>query len=401
MKAIVIYSGKGGVGKTTVSSLLALSISKKKKVALIDFDINTPSLPTMFSEKKQIGNLKIISTGFGKKVMLGYVGKTVRKILNSLIEEANEFNPDICIIDMPPSTNDIHLAVCEEIKPSGFILVTQSNKLSEDDAMRGTALFLNTDIPIIGTIHNMTGEIFGEVKESKLKLPVLAEIKLNKEIAKKGQSGRIYEIENNPLDCVCEKLLIGLKDVSWKTENVSDWGGLSESEIQKIQIPYEKLRYLGTNSWDYIRGKIQAQELFPDRMLIENDSKTIKRVLENLDKNNEGFFMIIKPPQTEIKLFSGEIGVCRLLKNNNKSYYNIPRLNYQTDKGDVTLFPHEVKPISEKEYSEYKKDNEYGIATKSTSSRLIPKLGILKEVNNAFSLNQGDWEEHYKELGVK
>lgn len=404
MKVIAIYSGKGGVGKTTVSSMFALALAKEYgKVALLDFDINTPSTPVIFGGRNEIENLKIFSTGFGKLKTLGFTGSHQKQVLKGLAKEVKEFNPDVCIIDMPPSTSEIHLQVCKSLKPSAFVLVSQPNKLCEDDAVRATQLFLATKIPIVGVIQNMVGEYFGEKESNILGLPNLATLTLNKDIADAGQQGKLDEIKENPLTAVAKDIVDKAEVVEWSLECINNWGGLGIEAVK--QIPYEDLGYYGLNSWDFVRDELSDRQVgfnMYDEFLSHNNSETIRRVLENLDEDKEGFFMVIRPPNTEISVFSGEIGSMRLvLAKDKKDYYGVPRLEYATDDGNLILFPHEVKPITQKEYLQYKNDDEYGISMNSNAPRLLPQLHVMEELQSVFGLHKADWKKDYEKLNVK
>ena len=177
MKVIAIYSGKGGVGKSTTSALIALAMADRfDKVSLLDFDINTPSAPVLFGGRSEVNNLKIHSTGYRCGGLMGFTGTAQKKVLNSLVKQVEVYDPDVCIIDMPPGTSSVHLSVCGKISPSSFILISQPNSLCESDAMRATELFAKIEAPILGVIYNMVGDFFGTDPSGKIGLNVLKSV---------------------------------------------------------------------------------------------------------------------------------------------------------------------------------------------------------------------------------
>ena len=204
MKVIGIYSGKGGVGKSTVASLVALALSKSHKTCLVDLDINTPSIPVLFGGRQELPNLNILSTGFKRTGLIDYSGAILRRVVRELTDEAKKTNPDIIVIDMPPGLDDTHFELVSILRPSFFVLVIQPNKLSEEDAKRTSQLFTNLSIPIAGVIQNMSGDVFGTYTEGEvLGLKLLGTIPLNKQIATLGGNGEIDKVKN-PLQNVVD-----------------------------------------------------------------------------------------------------------------------------------------------------------------------------------------------------
>ncbi|MBP7496276.1 MAG: Mrp/NBP35 family ATP-binding protein [Bacteroidales bacterium] len=175
---IVVASGKGGVGKSTVASNIAVSLSKKGfKTALVDADIYGPSIPAMFGISEQqpesttIGDkeimfpiikygVKIMSIGFfiDKKQSLIWRGPMASNAIIQLIENTEWGDLDYMIIDFPPGTGDIQLTSMQKLNLSGAIIVTTPQEIALNDARKAAAMFNNKDlnIPIIGVIENMS-----------------------------------------------------------------------------------------------------------------------------------------------------------------------------------------------------------------------------------------------------
>lgn len=430
MKVIGIFSGKGGVGKSTVASLLALALAKTHKVSLVDLDINTPSIPVLFGGRQELTNLHIHSVGFLKKGLIDYSGNILRKVVRDQLDRAKADEPDIVVIDMPPGLDDTHLELVNYLRPSFFVLVIQPNKLSEEDAKRTSQLFSKVHIPVIGVIQNMSGEVFGEYQPGQvLGLNLLASIPMNKDVATLGGDGKIDELEN-PLQSISENLFNLAGEAEWKLINRGLWEGLSYEELVAEGLApadfhfdgedrYDRMRrralfkkkgggqvqFMGLKSWDQIREYLLDHSMVlgafnHDATLEYCDTETIRKMLYHLDETNMGLFMVIRPPNTAIRLYPGEIGTARLYTEGSH-YYNLPRVAYQTDEGEVVLFPHEVSPVSVEKLHQYVEEFLLVLAKHSKTPRYVPKKDQLEIINNTFGHHVGlvgDWEQDYKDL---
>lgn len=406
MKAIVIFSGKGGVGKSTIAALLAIAISQKHKTVLLDADINTPSIPILFGNKQTVKNLSLISYGYevNAKTPISLTGSIAKQALRNLVNKVNKISPEVCIIDMPPGTGDIQMELCSNLKPSAALLVSQSNKLSKQDANRAMQLFMIYGIPIIGIIENMAGNIFGKSHSAKLLgLPILASIKLKKQISILANEGRIYNVEN-PFRNKYQKILKQAQNISWETIKKTLLEGPTDTSdiIEKRKIPLE-LCFYGTNTWDNIRHLIFKKSPFNDLFLTYCTAEKIRQMLDGLDEDGNGIFMIIKAPQTSIPLFPGEIGHATFSIDDKKYYYGVPRVKYQTDKGEVTLFPYEVGPTTTESLLSFQNDKELIRMPGSTIARYIPTHKMMKEIEYTYGRLTSiphNWKKLYKEMGI-
>ena len=174
---IAISSGKGGVGKSTITSNLATSLSKMGfKVGILDSDIYGPSIPTMFDVESsrpasvKIDNksmiepiesygVKILSIGFFTEPNQAVIwrGPMASKALNQMIFDTNWGELDFLLVDLPPGTGDIHLSIVQSIPLNGAIVVSTPQKVALSDAKRGISMFnqKNIDVPVLGLIVNM------------------------------------------------------------------------------------------------------------------------------------------------------------------------------------------------------------------------------------------------------
>ncbi|WGH25701.1 MAG: Mrp/NBP35 family ATP-binding protein [Candidatus Shikimatogenerans bostrichidophilus] len=171
-KILIIISGKGGVGKSTVCSILSIFLSKKYKVGILDADIFGPSIPTLFKinnkninyNKKNmfipinINNIKIISLGLLIKNNVILRGPMASKLINTIIYNTYWGKLDYLIIDLPPGTSDIHISILRDIKIHGAIFISIPKKISIIDVKKSINMVLNKyiNIPIIGIIENMS-----------------------------------------------------------------------------------------------------------------------------------------------------------------------------------------------------------------------------------------------------
>lgn len=224
---IAVASGKGGVGKSTVTANLAVTLSKMGfKVGVLDADIYGPSIPIMFdvamekplsvnvggkSKMKPIENygIKILSIGFFTQPDQAVIwrGPMAAKALNQLIFDAAWGELDFMLIDLPPGTGDIHLSIMQSLPITGAVVVSTPQNVALADARKGVAMFRqeSIDVPVLGIIENMAYFTPAKLPENKyyifgkegakhlaedLKVPFLGEVPLVQSIREAGDAGR-------------------------------------------------------------------------------------------------------------------------------------------------------------------------------------------------------------------
>ncbi|MGB6084504.1 Mrp/NBP35 family ATP-binding protein [Moheibacter sp.] len=231
---VAISSGKGGVGKSTVSANLAISLQKMGfKVGLLDADIYGPSMPTMFdvegaqphsvqvdgkSKMKPIESygIKLLSIGFfaGTDQAVVWRGPMAAKALNQMIRDAHWGELDFLLIDLPPGTGDIHLSIVQQIPITGAVIVSTPQNIALADARKGVAMFKMEaiNVPVLGIIENMAYFTPAELPENKyyifgqngaknlsekLDVPFLGEIPLVQSIREAADVGRPAALQDN------------------------------------------------------------------------------------------------------------------------------------------------------------------------------------------------------------
>ncbi|HEY4955074.1 MAG TPA: Mrp/NBP35 family ATP-binding protein [Gemmatimonadaceae bacterium] len=168
---IAISSGKGGVGKSTVASNLAIALAKQgARVGLMDADIYGPNIPRMMGVDRQpaVENEKIIPLeAHGVKVMsLGFLierdqpaiwrGPIIMKIITQFVRDVAWGELDFFLVDMPPGTGDAQLSLVQATRVAGAIIVTTPQEVAIGDALRGAKMFQRVDVPVLGVIENMS-----------------------------------------------------------------------------------------------------------------------------------------------------------------------------------------------------------------------------------------------------
>jgi ATP-binding protein involved in chromosome partitioning len=224
---IGVASGKGGVGKSTVSLNLALALSQTgAKVGLLDADIYGPSIPLMLGMKDgsmevednklqpaDSNGLKVVSFGFfadQSNQAAIYRGPIISGILKQFLVDTNWSELDYLIVDLPPGTGDIPLTLAQTIPITGILVITTPQDVASNVAVKAVSMFEKLNVPIIGVIENMSHficpncdekhYIFGSGGAKKIseqfKIPFLGEIPLNYGIMSGSDLGKPIMITN-------------------------------------------------------------------------------------------------------------------------------------------------------------------------------------------------------------
>ena len=224
---IAIASGKGGVGKSTVTANLAVALQRSgAKVGIIDADIFGPSIPTMFGmentqpfiEKREDKNYIIPVIQYGVKLIsIGFLtppdqavvwrGPMASTALKQFITDVAWGELDYLLVDLPPGTSDIHITLVDALPVTGAVVVTTPQKVSIIDAVKAIAMFRQSRIkvPILGIVENMAyftpfqhpneqyflfGKDGGKLLADQMQIPLLGQIPIVQDIMKAGDEGR-------------------------------------------------------------------------------------------------------------------------------------------------------------------------------------------------------------------
>ncbi|PHN95345.1 chromosome partitioning protein [Maribacter sp. 6B07] len=241
---IAVASGKGGVGKSTVTANLAVTLAKMGfKVGLLDADIYGPSMPIMFdvanekplavnvegkSKMKPVENygVKLLSIGFftQRDQAVIWRGPMASKALNQMIFDAHWGELDFMLIDLPPGTGDIHLSIMQSLPVTGAVVVSTPQEVALADARKGVAMFQqdSINVPVLGIVENMAYFTPAELPENKyyifgkegaknlaedLNVPFLGEMPLVQSIREAGDVGRPAALQTaTPVEKAFEEL---------------------------------------------------------------------------------------------------------------------------------------------------------------------------------------------------
>ncbi len=241
---VAVASGKGGVGKSTVTANIAVTLSKMGfKVGILDADIYGPSTPIMFdvvserplsvnidgkSKMKPVENygVKILSIGFFTKPDQAVIwrGPMAAKALNQMIFDAAWGELDFLLLDLPPGTGDIHLSIMQSLPITGAVVVSTPQTVALADAKKGVAMFQqdSINVPVLGIVENMAYFTPDELPDNKyyifgkegakhlatdLDVRLLGEIPLVQSIREAGDVGRPAALQQGtPLEKAFEEL---------------------------------------------------------------------------------------------------------------------------------------------------------------------------------------------------
>jgi ATP-binding protein involved in chromosome partitioning len=224
---VAISSGKGGVGKSTVTANVAVTLSNMGfKVGVLDADVYGPSIPMMFdvadarpladtidgkSKMKPVESygVKILSIGFFTKPDQAVIwrGPMASKALNQLIFDAAWGELDFLLLDLPPGTGDIHLSIMQSLPITGAVVVSTPQNVALADAIKGVAMFQqdSINVPVLGIVENMAYFTPAELPDNKyyifgeggaknlakdLKVPFLGELPIVQSVREAGDLGR-------------------------------------------------------------------------------------------------------------------------------------------------------------------------------------------------------------------
>ena len=264
---IAVFSGKGGVGKSTVSSNLAVSLaSLGYKVGLLDADIHGPSIPKMFGVEDahpevvevegrheiipiEKYGVKILSIGFfvNPNDALVWRGAVSSNALKQLMTDAQWGDLDYFVMDLPPGTGDIHLTIVQTVGITGAIVVTTPQEVALADARKGVSMFTGEkiNVPVLGLVENMAWFTPAELPENKyyifgkeggkrlaeeLDIPLLGQIPLVQSVREGGDAGRPIAVDENSI------MSLAFRDLALKVVGRIDFRNSNMQATKKVDI---------------------------------------------------------------------------------------------------------------------------------------------------------------------
>jgi ATP-binding protein involved in chromosome partitioning len=248
---IAVGSGKGGVGKSTVAVNLAVALGQHgAKVGLMDADILGPNIPMMLglqAAQPRIRDEKLLPfEAYGIQVMsMGFLadpdkplvwrGPMLHGAIRDFFNKVAWDDLDYLIVDLPPGTGDAQLSLAQSVPLTGAVIVTQPQLVSLDDAVKGLATFEMLQVPILGVVENMSGEVFGEGGGERLAqqrgVPFLGRIPMDANVRKGGDMGRptVVAASESPAGVAFRKLA---QDVAARVSVVM----LSQADVIPISV---------------------------------------------------------------------------------------------------------------------------------------------------------------------
>lgn len=240
---IAIASGKGGVGKSTVSANLAVALAKSgARVGICDCDLYGPSMAMMFgtherpnaNEREEIipieaHGLKIMSMGFLLEDRSPVIvrGPMATRYTQQFLRQVAWGELDYLILDLPPGTGDIQLTICQTVSLDGAVIVTTPQEVALIDARKAVSMFAKVNVPILGLIENMAwfeaddgkrypifGSGGGRREAAAMNVPLIAEIPIDMPTCQGGDAGRpvaLLDPANHPVAASFHQAAAGLR----------------------------------------------------------------------------------------------------------------------------------------------------------------------------------------------
>jgi len=314
---ILVLSGKGGVGKSTVAVNLAVSLALAgKKVGLLDIDIHGPSIPKILNLEgkavqaagdvilpiKMVENLKVMSIGFllrGSDDAVIWRGPMKYHMIKQFLKDVQWGKLDFLVVDSPPGTGDEPLSVVQLLEDAdGAIIVTTPQEVALSDVRKCINFCRNLNLPVLGVLENMSGfvcpkcgertDIFnsggGEIMANEMHVPFLGRIPIDPQIVQACDSGKpfVYHYNQNQTAKAFEKILnpiLELDNDALVSARAQAEAGQELIETQSLQTGGKKMRIAVPSS----QGKLSLHFGHCDQFAIFDIDDNIKKIINRKD----------------------------------------------------------------------------------------------------------------------
>jgi len=308
---ILIFSGKGGVGKSTVAVNLAVSLALSgKRVGLLDIDIHGPSIPKILNLEAEtiqalgntilpidmVENLKVMSIGFllrGSDDAVIWRGPMKYQMIKQFLKDVDWGNLDFLIVDSPPGTGDEPLSIVQLLENAdGAIIVTTPQEVALSDVRKCINFCHNLRLPVLGVLENMSGfvcpkcgertDIFksggGEIMANEMQVRFLGRIPIDPQIVQACDSGRpfIYHYSQSQTAKAFEKILNPILELDTNAQELN--------ETQSLQTGGKKMRI----AVPLAQGKMSLHFGHCDQFAIFDIDDNLKKVINRNDETPPG-----------------------------------------------------------------------------------------------------------------
>lgn len=403
MLSLLIYSGKGGVGKTTITYCLYKAFQAQgKKVAVLDMDLNTPSFHHL---AKDDDNVISGSENLG----LFIDAPQIAQFLKTAKRKIKALNPDILLIDSPPSITHIHYAVMEKLNLSGVILVTQATELSISDVEKTVPFFEQKGITVTGIIENMFEGIEQDYKYNKL-ASIPREDLLDSHIVYDNNEAIFNKLatslinmdlsqtslENRKIQRLDETIDIDTVKAMYSIDDISDYGYFITGKGKTKS--FRNIKFVNVATWGFLRDVIMDIDQIHDGFNLKNTvteatPERVGRLIDAFDEEDKVMVMITLAQSNGFDLIAGEIGFATLFMND--QHHGLPCVQYQTASSNYTLFPHEIMPVDQALIDDCLSD---GYTYIENGSRLMPPLEVAQGLVSMFSREEIDISDKWNRI---
>lgn len=414
MLSLLVYSGKGGVGKTTITYCLYKAFKAQgHNVAVVDMDLNTPSFHLLDDSDDIISATENLGLFIDTAQINNFIKLAKKRV--------KQLKPDILLIDSPPSITHIHYTLMEKFDLSGVILVTQPTELSISDVEKTVPFFEQKDITVTGIVENMAESTSLDYRYRKLASIPRTNL-LDSHLVYEENSAvfasltdtllamdlKAASLENRKTQLFDETITMSAVRSMYSIQGDDDEGYYLDPQSKKNGVKHIKFVNLAT--WDVLRdiileldggvrnyiGAAGVWSEFKD-VVSEARYEAVERLLKAFEEDDKALFMITRNVGVG-EVLMGEIGTCTLLIND--KHHGIPCVEYQSAQGAVTLFPHEVMPADQSLINESIKD---GYLYINNGACLIPPLELAQQLN--YMAGGGDisgkWQALYNRYNPK